>query len=103
MFSKTFSLSLCHTIPTLNDPKEKSFKNTAGKGENSGNKQFLLFPAFSTLSRREIIILTKSILSSANASNLDQVKILSFGKELRDHINCGLHGKGLSLSQTTKF
>ena len=37
---------------------------------------------FSTLSRRALIILATFNLSSANASNLDKSKILSFGKEL---------------------
>ena len=43
---------------------------------------FSPFPTvFSTVSRTEIMILT-SILSSANAFNMDQAEILSFGKEL---------------------
>ena len=37
---------------------------------------------FSTLSKTKILILGTLILSSANAFNLDQSKILSFGKEL---------------------
>ena len=45
---------------------------------------------FSTLSKTKIIILANFILSSANAFNLEQSTILSFGKEL-------------TLSQTTKF
>ena len=60
----TKELTLYYTIPTFNDPKEPAFSS---------------FPTvFSVLSRREIIILTKSILSSANPFNLDQAKILSF-------------------------
>ena len=38
---------------------------------------------FSTLSRREIIILATFDLSSANALNLVSSKTLSFGKELK--------------------
>ena len=55
-----------------------------GKGENAGNQHFLLFSptVFSTLSKTEIIILTFNLLF-ANALNLDQSKVLSFGKELR--------------------
>ena len=37
---------------------------------------------FSILSEREIIISATFILSSANAFNLDQSKILPYGKEL---------------------
>ena len=37
---------------------------------------------FSTLSMREIIILTTSILLPPNVFHLDQAKILLFGKEL---------------------
>ena len=36
--------TLYHTIQTFNDPKEKTFKNIEGKGENAGNQHFLLFP-----------------------------------------------------------
>ena len=38
---------------------------------------------FSNVSKREVIILTTSNLSFANAFNLDQSEILSFGKELK--------------------
>ena len=37
-------LTLYHTIPTFNDPKEETLENTVGKGENAGNQHFLLFP-----------------------------------------------------------
>ena len=53
------------------------------KGENAGNQHFLLFPTmFSILSQTEFIILVISSLSSAEAFNLVQSKILSFGKKL---------------------
>ena len=70
---------------TFNNPKEElALENTVGKGENDCNQHFSLFPTvFSTLSRKEIIILTTSILSSANAFNLHQAKILLFGNELQ--------------------
>ena len=72
------SLTLYHTIPTQ---RKKALENTVGKGENAGNQHFLLFPTvFSTLSKREIIIVTTSILSSTTAFNLDKAKILSFGR-----------------------
>ena len=55
-----------------------------GKGENAGNQHFLLFPTmFSTVSRREIIILVTFVLSSANALNLVDSENWLCGKELR--------------------
>ena len=50
----TFHLTLYHTIPTFNDPKEEGTgKHWGGKGENAGNQHFLLFPSmFSALSRQ---------------------------------------------------
>ena len=51
-------------------PRKKAFKNTVEKGENSP------FPtAFSNLSNREIITLTTSNLSSANALNLAESRL----------------------------
>ena len=77
------SLTLYHTIPTINDPNEKGFGKHWGKRRKCWKPAFSPFPTvFSNLTRREIIILTASNLSSANAFNLDQAKILSFGKEL---------------------
>ena len=43
-YSGQRSLTLYHTILTLNDPREEGFGNTVGKGENAGNQHFLLFP-----------------------------------------------------------
>ena len=51
--------------------------------------------------KKKIIILANSILSSANALNLDQSRILSFGKELKNVVD----GEGLTfklLSLTVK-
>ena len=39
-FLLLISLTLYHSIPAFNNPKE-SFGNTEGKGENAGNQQFL--------------------------------------------------------------
>ena len=73
-------ITLYHTIPAL---KPKAFDNIVGKGENTGNYHFLLFPqCFLYLSNTKIIILATFILLSANAFNLDFSKILSFGKAL---------------------
>ena len=63
--------------------KKMPFEKIVGKGENAGNQHFLLFPqCFTTQSVRKIIFSAAFILSSANAFNLDQSKILLFGKEL---------------------
>ena len=82
---------------------KKPFENIEGKGENAGDQHFLLFPqCFQPFQRQIIVLSTFSpfstkfstlpklnfnfsftfILSSANALNLDQSVILSFGKEL---------------------
>ena len=54
-----------------------------GKGENAGNQHFLFLPqCFQPYQRQKIIVLSTLILLSANAFNLDQSKMLSFGKEL---------------------
>ena len=37
-------LTLYHTIPHFNDPKQKTFEIIVGKGENAGNQHFVLFP-----------------------------------------------------------
>ena len=58
-----------------------------GKGEDAGNRAFSPFPTmFSTLSKRNFYFSVTFILSSANPSNFDQSKILSFGKELTDDL-----------------
>ena len=62
---------------------KKAFKNIVGKGENAGNKHFLLFPQFFfTLPKTSFYFSFNFILSSANACNSDWSKILLFGKEL---------------------
>ena len=68
-----FKLTFYYTILTFNNPEEEAFRLPA----------FSPFPTmFSTLSRREIIILATFDLSSAHALNLVNSKILSFGKDL---------------------
>ena len=71
-------LTLYHTIPTLG---KKPFENIVGKAENAGNQHFLLFP-FSTHLKTNCNFSVAFNLSSAHAFNLDQSKILLFGKEL---------------------
>ena len=38
------TLTLYHTIPTFNDPKEGGLWNISQKGEKARNQHFLLFP-----------------------------------------------------------
>ena len=65
--------------------RKKPFKNIVEKGENAVNQHFLLFPQcfLDTLSKKEIIILATFTVSSANAFNSDQSRILSSGKEFK--------------------
>ena len=64
----------------------RPFENTVGKGgkgENASHQHFLLFPqCFLPFPYRNFNFSVTSILSSANAFNLDQSEILSFVKEL---------------------
>ena len=61
---------------------KKPFETIEGKGENAGNQYFLLFPQcfffFQPYQGQE----SSFMFSSANALNLDQSKILSFGNDL---------------------
>ena len=61
--------------------KKKAFENTVGKGENAGNQLFRLFPQ--CFLRKSFNCSVTFIMSSTNAFNLDQLKILLFGTELR--------------------
>ena len=59
------------------------FENIVGKGEIAGNRQFLLFSqCFLPFPEQVQVFHSHLFLSSANAFNLNQSKILSFGKEL---------------------
>ena len=54
-----------------------------GKGENAGNQHFLLFPCFLPSNKQfSIFHLFHFMLSSANALNLVQSKLLSSGNGL---------------------
>ena len=62
----------------------KPFENIVGKGENAGDQHFLLFQqCFLPVQKTNFNFSVRSILSSANAFNLDSSKILLFGKELK--------------------
>ena len=73
----------CHIILTFNTCGKESFRKHGGKGENAGNQHFLLFPPFFLLyANTNFNFWVAIILSSANALNLVNDKILSFGKAL---------------------
>ena len=64
--NKTWNaLNSYHTIRLLTTLKTKTLKTTVGKGENAGNKHFLLFPSFSsrqaeTLWEKEKLLVTSN-------------------------------------------
>ena len=65
---------------------ETDFQYTVEKGDNAGNQHCLLFPkCFLPFPKQVLIFYFKFILLSANAFNLDQSRILSFGKGLICH------------------
>ena len=75
--------SLPHNTAFQRPWEKKTFENIVGRGENVCNQHFPPFKTvISSLSKREMIIITILNLSSANALNLDQAKISTFGKEL---------------------
>ena len=77
------TLTLYHTIQTFKDPYEKDFGKHCGKRGKRWYPAFSPFPTvFSTLLKREIIILAMFKFSSADAFNLVMSKILLFGKDL---------------------
>ena len=66
----------------LTTPKKEPFDNSVGKGENAGNQHFLLFLQYYLPIPKRMPVVKLHFLLSANDFNLDQSKILSFGKEL---------------------
>ena len=69
------SLTHYHTIPTFDNHEKEAFR------KHCGNQHFLLLHNVFYPSENKFSV--TFILSSANALNLDQSKILSFVKELR--------------------
>ena len=64
--------------------KKKPIENIVGKGENTGNQYFFLFPqCFIPFPYQTSIFDSHLFLSSAYAFNLDQPKFLSFDEELK--------------------
>ena len=78
-----FPLTLYHRIPSFNNPETESFWKKCGKRRKCWSPAFSpFFTMFSTISNEENIILFTWNLSSANAFNFVETKIMSFGKEL---------------------
>ena len=59
---------------------KKPFEHIEGKGENAGNQHFLIFPQCfqPSITDKNHLLKSTFMLSSANALNFDQSKILSF-------------------------
>ena len=58
------NLILYQTIPSFNNPPEKSlFENNVGKGENAGNQDFLLFTQFFLCFKGHITLLALNFVS----------------------------------------
>ena len=89
-FSSGNGLTLYHTVLTFNDPWKRSLLKTLWEME-----KMLVISIFSishvfSPSQSKFNFSAKFNLSSANAFNLDQPKILSFGQELM-HLSDALH------------
>ena len=69
-------------------PKKAAFENIMGKEENAGNRHFLHFPqCFLPFPQQISTFQSNLFLWSANAFDLDQSKILSFGNGVRRVMN----------------
>ena len=61
-----------------------AFENFERKGQNAGNQYFLLFPhSFPHIEDQTNFVILDSFKMSANAFNLDRMKVLWFGKKLK--------------------
>ena len=78
------TLTLYHTIPTLNSimkKKKKAFENIVGKGENAGNQHFHLFPqCFLPFLKQNSIIQSHLFCLLQMLLNLDHTKNMEFGR-----------------------
>ena len=80
------TLTLSHTITTFNDPAEGPYGRHCGEKRKRWIQAFSPFPTMlSTIPWTNLKFSVTIILSSANALNLDQSKILSFGTELNSY------------------
>ena len=64
----------------LTTPRKKPFKKIVGKGKDAGNQHFPISHIFYPFQSKFQFL--SHILSSANASNFNQAKIMSICKEL---------------------
>ena len=71
----------------------KPFEIIVGKGENAGNQHSHFLTMFSTLPNTNFNFSFTFTLSSANVFNLNESKILLFGKELTKTLPKGRNGK----------
>ena len=79
----TFCLSNAFVFGTPEDKFCGTFENIVGKGENAGNQRFLLFTqCFLPFPYQISIVYLHLFCCLQLLLNLDQSKILSFGKEL---------------------
>ena len=85
----------------------KSFENIVGKGENTCNEQFLLFPVFFTLLENSLPISFNSKLLSAKSFSLEESKCViwervnmtyTFGRPPINPVN-----PGAETTKRTKF
>ena len=86
-FSTIFQISflfnpLPHNPLFQRPPRKKPFDNVVGKGEDTVNQHFHLFPQCFLHYKNKFLFCVMFILSSANASSFDKSKILLLGKEL---------------------
>ena len=80
---------ILHTIPSFSNHAEKTLENIVGKGENAGNQHFLPFPhSFSYYHRPILSFEIYKICLLQIAFNLDQSKIVWFGKKLSLYQTC---------------
>ena len=80
------ALTHYHTIPSFDAPEKEAFRKHCGKRRKCWRPAFSPFPTmFSTLHKTNFKLSFTFILSSANAFNLDQSKILSFGNGLNQY------------------
>ena len=93
MYPNTFnkkldSLTRYHTVPTFNNLGKNRFENIVGKGENAGNKHFLLFPqCFLPIPKRICLLKIHIFCRLQMFSIWTSLNIFSFGKALTNDDN----------------
>ena len=85
--SRQYSIGSLFTMQSrlLTTPREKTFENIVGKGENAGNQHFLLFPQCFLSFPNQISIFDLHLICSLQMLSIwTSLKNLLFGKELND-------------------